>query len=180
MENLDLIRKIAWSYVRTCPGLEFDDLLSEACIAFLENGHRYDSSRGARSTFIWRVVSNHLNTIIKKESARINSEIPADEEGMKTLLSTETDTNYPDADQELLARERWAEIQDMLSIEAFTICEFTLLYDKEYGLPVETPKICRGIIQRALNGMGWRWPDIWNALRELKSIFDNEKNTLNC
>ena len=47
--NVDLIRKIVHSYIRTYPDLEFDDLFSEACLA-LENQHRYDPTRGKETT----------------------------------------------------------------------------------------------------------------------------------
>ncbi len=35
-KNLGIIRKIVWSYVHNNPGLEFDDLFAEACLAYLE------------------------------------------------------------------------------------------------------------------------------------------------
>lgn len=78
-KDLNLIRKIVWSYTKTMPGLEFDDLFSEACIVYIAAEKRYDPSRGKKSTFMWHAIKNSLNLLIGKESKIKSTEIPYSE-----------------------------------------------------------------------------------------------------
>jgi len=66
MENLNLIRKIAWSYHHTT-GVELDDLIQEASLAYIEAMRKYDPERGKISTFVWHTINNHLRNYLKKE-----------------------------------------------------------------------------------------------------------------
>lgn len=68
MNNIGLIKKIALS-VNTPPkpGIDFDDLLQEASIAYLKALKTYDKDRGGVTTHVWSCVRNHLRTYLKQE-----------------------------------------------------------------------------------------------------------------
>jgi RNA polymerase sigma factor (sigma-70 family) len=67
MENLNLIRKIAWSFHHTT-GLEFDDLLQEATWAYLHALKTYDPKRGRITTYVWVHITSHLKNYLKQEN----------------------------------------------------------------------------------------------------------------
>ena len=53
-EDLKMLYKIVWSYINNYPWLDFNDLLSEACIAYLEAEKRFTPERGEKGTFLGR------------------------------------------------------------------------------------------------------------------------------
>jgi hypothetical protein len=67
MENINLIRKIAWSFHHTT-GLDWDDLFQEAALAYLEGFKSYNPNKGALSTHMWIIMSSHLKNYLKKET----------------------------------------------------------------------------------------------------------------
>lgn len=158
-DNLDLIRKVTWSFVKKHPGLEFDDLFSEASIACLEAEHKYDPDRGDKSTFIWRVVSNRLTKLLSQDVRYHETE-------MLHSRVEYADEVSPSPEQELMKEERWAEMVDSMSVEAQSICELAI-HGEEY-LPVDKPKKCRGQIIQMLRDSGWSWSRIWSGLAEVK------------
>lgn len=159
--ELNLIRKIVWSHVRRNPGLEFDDLFQEACIACLEAEESYDPKRAGRNTYTWHVVHNRLATLIHKETTRHLREYSVDR--------PEPQWSAPGPEQFLIAQESWQELLHGLSPEGQAICQLTI--DIEEELPVEKPKRSRGVVARALRGQGWSWAPIWAGFREVKMAF---------
>lgn len=69
MENL--IRKIAWKYARQAfnneLSIDFEELMAEANLAYLEALRTHDEEKGKVSTHIWNTVSGHLQNYIKEE-----------------------------------------------------------------------------------------------------------------
>lgn len=172
LNDLNLIYKIVWSYVKTNPGLEFDDLASEAIISYLENEQKlysakYDSSRGKKSTYIWHVVDSCLKTLLNKHTTKNENEFLAEE--IELLLHT----HEPSPEQQLLAEERLSELLNRLSPEALTVCDL-VLNEPEIYLPLDKPKECRGIIFRTLRARDWSWPKIWKAFREVKEALSTQ------
>lgn len=163
--NLDLIRKVTWSFINTHVGLEFDDLFSEACVACLEAEEKYDPARGDRSTFIWQVVSNRLTKVIKKDAIYKHAE------GLP--LIDEHHTDDPDPEQITIAKEQWAELMGSLSAEAQTICELTINGD-EY-METDKPRKCRGQLRWVLRDLGWGWPSIWNRMGEIRKALNQNR-----
>jgi len=66
MENINLIRKIAWDFHKST-GLDWNDLFQEAVLAYLESLDNYDKERGALSTYIWKCLESRLKTYLKEE-----------------------------------------------------------------------------------------------------------------
>jgi len=65
MKELNLIRKIAWSFHKTT-NIEWDELFQEACLAYAEALHSYNPKRGKLSTYIWYCIHSHLINLIRK------------------------------------------------------------------------------------------------------------------
>jgi hypothetical protein len=66
MEDINLIRKVAWSFHETT-GLEWNELFQEAALAYLEAKGNYDPKRGKLSTYVWNCIVSRLRTYLKKE-----------------------------------------------------------------------------------------------------------------
>lgn len=67
MENINLIRKVAWSFHKST-GLDYDDLFQEAYLAYEYAMETYDPKREVYlSTFLWNHIANQLITYFKKE-----------------------------------------------------------------------------------------------------------------
>src|SRR5690606_24956843 len=137
--ELNIVRKVVWSYARST-GLDFDELCSEAYLAYLEAAPSYDPERGKKSTFIWRAVQNHINNLLK-----MKKEIPVDKEAMETLLEGREEL---DPEQVVLAEECWEELFNSFSLEAKMIC--LLVNNGEVYLNTDKPREARGIIAREL------------------------------
>ncbi len=164
IEDINLIRKLAWSYTRTHPEMEFDELFSEACLACLEATPRYDPSKARKSTYYYHVARSHLNNLVKRESRRRFREASVDIAEYEPILAN--DEHGPE--EMLAAEERWEEMLAMLSPEARMICDIVVRND--VYLPTDRPKHCRGIIYRQLREKGWSWSNIWNTFQELKQV----------
>lgn len=160
MQNeLNLIRKIVWSYVRGNPGLEYEEVFSEACLAYLEALPRYKADKGTKSTFTWHVVHSHLNNLLKREGRYKKNEMP-------TYITPEAKIHSPSPEHLLCAKEHWEELLESLSPEGKVLCEIAL-YGDVY-LPISTPRKSRGILAKELAKRGWKGQKIWGAFRELK------------
>lgn len=153
--HLDLIRKIAWSYVKGNPGLEFDDLFSEACLACVEYQNKYDPKRGCESSFIWQVIHGRLSNIIGEQK--------------KVYPYDEIFLNGNSPEEQLIAEEEWIGILNTLSPKSKQVCSLVLNRTSPY-LPTDKPKTCRGIIIKELRKQGWAWPEIWKSFREIKQV----------
>ena len=159
--ELNIVRKVVWSYVRST-GLDFDDfdeLCSEAYLAYLEAAPSYDPARGKKSTFIWNVVRNHINNLLKAKK-----EIPVDKEAIDILIG---DRDELDPEQVVLAEESWRELFESLSPDAKMICLLVLNHGEVY-LNTDKPRQARGIIARELKARGWSENKIWATFREIK------------
>jgi len=163
IEQLNMIRQIAWSYTRTHPEMEFDDLFSEACLACLEASPRYDSSKGKRTTYYHHVAHSHLNNLIQRESRRTFRETVVDLSTYEEVLASDD----PEPEERLASQQRWEEMLTMLSPEAQMVCSI-ITNEKAVFLPMDKPKHCRGIISRLLRGRGWSWNRISCTFQELK------------
>lgn len=66
VRNMGLIKKIAWSF-HLSTGLELDDLISQACLAYLEGIDEWNPKRARHTTFMWYVLHSSLKNYIKKQ-----------------------------------------------------------------------------------------------------------------
>ena len=161
--DLPLLRKITWNFVRAHPDLEFDDLFSEACCAYIDAMPFYDPERGQKSTFLWTVVTRHLQQIATSQGCRPEAVVDPDDQCFLNTPGAE-----PSPEQAYLAAERWGDFLSALSPLAQGVVAATLT-PGESPLPVDKPKACRGVIVDRLREEGWGWHSIWRGLREVKT-----------
>lgn len=161
-EDLNIIRKVVWSYVRSNPGLEFEELFAEACLAYVEALPAYNPERGRKSTFIWVVVRNHLNSILGKTNKC--KEFPVDWTDMEYTIST----NQKRPEDIIVAREEWCELVASLSPEARAVC--SLVTEGDYS--TNKPRNSRGKIARELRQQGWPHSRVWKTFKELKGVLN--------
>ena len=163
LENdVNLVRKIAWAYAKTT-GIEFDDLFSEACIAYLEAEKNYDSKKSKKSTYMHHVICRRLNSLLK-----IRSRVEENEESID-LIENPLETIEDSPEYQLLVKEHKDELFAVLSPEALTICNI-LLEEPNIYLPIDKPKQCRGVIYQELRKRDWSWSTIWKTFNELKQV----------
>jgi len=158
--ELNIVRKVVWSYARSA-GLDFDDfdeLCSEAYVAYLEAASSYNPEMGKKSTFIWTVVRNHINNLLKAKR-----EVPVDDEAIDMIIEEREEL---DPEQVVLAEESWRELFESLSPDAKMI--FFLLNSNEVYINTDKPREARGIIARELKARGWSENKIWATFREIK------------
>lgn len=66
MENINLIRKLAWTYHHRS-GIEFDELFAEASLAYCEALNSYNENMKCKlSSYAWLVIRNHLVNVCKQ------------------------------------------------------------------------------------------------------------------
>ena len=150
MENINLIRKIAWSFHRTT-GHDWDDLFQEAALAYLEALHRYDPTKGNNlSTFMWSHISKSLTNYLRlyeKRTGHIYSieEHPIDPIGTYTPLF------------------------EKMTDEAEQIA--TIILNSPEQFDILPPRFSILFLMYKLRCLGWSWDEIWKGIRDLKSAF---------
>lgn len=68
MENINLIRSIAWTFYKGSWGIEWDDLFSEACLAYLQAVQIYNPNNGKKSSLAYICIKNALGNFCKKHN----------------------------------------------------------------------------------------------------------------
>jgi len=71
----NLINKIAWSFFNTT-GHDFNDLKSEATLAYLKALQTYNPEKSAISTWVWIRMRNALIDYLAKEKRNTHGELP--------------------------------------------------------------------------------------------------------
>ena len=167
-KDLNLIRKAVWSFLRRNSSLvlEFDDLFSEACIAYLEAIEQFDSTKGQKSTFIWRVIFNRLTNIFQK-SQRINNYEISYEVGQEVYKLIQPEDYIEDY---IFAKQNFLEMINQLSEDARLVCNICIYPPAELKFTNVSKKF-RGEIVRYLRAeKNWSWSRIWDSFREIKAL----------
>lgn len=147
MENINLIRKIAWSFHYTT-GIQFEELLSEATLAYLEAEQEFDEvAKTKKSTYAYFRMKNRLINFCK------------DEQKVKFM---------PGADLREGGTEQtpFFEIMDSLPQNCQQLADIVLKSKVDFlAMP---PKDARGMIVEELREHGWSWSKIWDSMRDMK------------
>jgi len=144
--HLSMLRAIARKYQQ--PGIEFDDLYSEACLIVLKKLKHYDPLRGSMNTFLYTVVKHHLLTyVMSRENGNHHQPMPQ-------LIDTRT------PDQSLLFESKLK----ALHLPARKLCGMILLSPDKY-LAMNLDQLTQHLKQS-----GWSWQSIRSAFKEIKSL----------
>lgn len=159
MKYIDLIRKIAWSF-HNSTGMEWDELMSEASLAYMEALQSYDPTKATLSTWVYICVRNRLRSFVAQRPDLI--ELP---EGPYTAACPHTSLEFK-------------ELVMSLSEDAKIICRTIFEFPKEFlQLP---PKLTRGNLFRALRKEGWKAPRIWKSFHEIRQALTETYSTPAC
>jgi len=150
MENLNLIRKIAWSFHKTT-GIPFEDLFSEACLGYSEALITYTPGKTSFSSHAWLLMSGRLCNFVKSEQKQrfiyLDGRLPKGYVCYQAQPFSEFFENLPKEVQEL--------VQFILSV----------LDEIPDEIP---PKLARGKITKLLRASGWKWAKIERSIKLLK------------
>ena len=146
MEHLGLIRKIAWSFHYTT-GIDFDDLFSEASLAYCEGLSKFDPERGKITTFMYTHIQNHLRNYLQKNYTKQPNLISIDVVRVDHF-SESTD------------------LFDRLTPAAMEIARMLLSNPKPYAYTKPNAAKCR--MAKVMLNKGWDMAKIWVGISELK------------
>jgi RNA polymerase sigma factor (sigma-70 family) len=150
MKDINLIRKIAWSF-HTTTGLDLDDLIQEASLAYLDGLKRYDPDKGIISTYIWTHIRNQLTTYVKREMAYNHPLCDITELKINSLPKSEN-----------------ALFWENLTNEAREIADIVLQSPKPY---VKSRVVANERIKHILQSRGWDMKKIKVGLSNLKLAY---------
>ncbi len=151
-ENINLLRKLAWSFHRTT-GVEWDELFSEACLSFILSLRSYKPKKGKLSTHVQTCITNHLIDFTRRYHDITPASNILDDETFRHSEG-ETDTSFLDT-------------LHSLSEEAQYVCNVILSNPEEFL--EESKRLARKHVVDRLRKEGWSWPKIWRSFREIKS-----------
>ena len=146
----NLIRSICWSFARSS-GIEYNELFSEAVLCYYESKHRFNKKlKVKKSTWLYKVISNHLITFIKNEQKIKTGTVPL--ENLNISFENKYIENF---------NESFSDLGQQLS---------RIIYDNEDLFTFDkAAKINRGILVQFLREeLHWSWPMIWKSLSSIK------------
>ena len=157
-----LIYKLSWKFSRTT-GIPFEDLVSEATVAWLSAAERFDPAKGAPSTYAYHVIHNHLASLAQVSLRETTID---DEEKMESTFSS-IPSRRPSPHHELEFRQ----LVLSMSKEAQEVCSILFHAPEELSKLAKNdmPKSIRGALKGSLRSRGWSWPKIWKTFEEIKT-----------
>ena len=169
MEDINLIRKMAWDFSQAS-NIEFDELFSEASLAYCEALKHWETGKGAKfSTFAWRCMRNRLLDFSDKDYRKSRRTYSLDD----FFEENDDEEIMPEA---LIFEERndtWQEIQESWSKECQEIAAL-VLSDPEWFVG-ESPNFKRKKamtpkqkVRHQLTSRGWKQNEINQGIKSMK------------
>jgi len=157
MKDLNLIRKVAWSFAKST-GQEFDELFSEATLSYMEALQSYNPEKAKLSTWAVKIMTNHLITFCAKQEIYTHF----------SELFEDVIAGQDDIESEYLFKEWILGLPQDLRL----ICK--IIFDAPEEILDKSPKASRGKLVKKLRSLKWSWPRIWDGIRSMKTAL-NEK-----
>jgi len=153
MENINLIRKIAWSFHNTT-GLEWDELFQEASLYYFRALKTWDPERGQKlTTYIYRSMTCELINYVRKNKKFSEN---------YSSLEIEKLTHVP-ASNDFFDSTRFFE---SLTKEAQEIADLVLASPKPFDC--RSPRKAQERVVNILREWGWSEEKIESGLEALK------------
>jgi DNA-directed RNA polymerase specialized sigma subunit len=150
MNELNLIRQRAWSFHKST-GIDWEELFSEACLAYSEALFNYDSKRGRITTYVYHCINSHLINYIR-ELQRKHIEMISLEE-----INLDIPMNF-------------YHLIDQLSREAAEIVQLILNEPCKYSL-MNSDEAKKEVAAEMLKINGYTMKHVWSGIRDLKLEF---------
>jgi hypothetical protein len=168
-DNLNLVRKIAWEF-HLSTGLDWEDLFSEASVAYVEAVRIHDPERSSITTFIWWSVCSHLKNYLKKENKYRDFTVLCDtyfDESAEGVSEDKLLSSMVSSIDRAIDESRFF---DSLTEEAADVAKVVL---KNIDiLIVQTPEDAKQKIAQLMTEKGSSWRQIWKGIKDLKLAFD--------
>lgn len=155
MKDINLIRKVAWSFHYTT-GMEFDDLFSEAALAYCKAEKEFNPNKGAEFiTFAFISIRSSLIDYVDKNNRYKNHFIPM-QEAFHYIRDKTYETESP---LEMFSSK---EAQEIANLILESPQEFICLFPKQ---------AIKKIGQIMVDKKHWNWASVWKGIRDLKCVF---------
>jgi DNA-directed RNA polymerase specialized sigma subunit len=186
VENANMVNKIAWSFYNTT-GIPFEDLQSEAFVAYYEGLQSYDNSKGAKvSSFLYCHVTNHLTNYCKKEKLRTTTSI-------EVKVSESDDESFEIVNESLRSYQpEEFNVNEMFSGKSLELVTMVIdMFNSPAKIirrtkgrvrnielnPVDidlkqAPRNIRGQLADHLRNEGWSSTAIWNTFAEIRTVLN--------
>lgn len=150
MDDIGMIRKIAWSFYNTTR-INWDDLFQEAALAYIIAKQKYKRGRGKRASFFWNSMLHHLIMYTRKE------------------LEQQRGISIDDISAEDLPTQEQLHVIDDLSPDAMLIADAVLRTPKVYAVMTHDDACKR--VHDILLANGVPEHQIINGLRDIHSSY---------
>lgn len=158
-QHQNLIHRAAWERCRGNPSLDFNDLVGEGNLAYMECLQTWDPAKGKFST--------HLTWRLRYRLGRANSQA-IDHNNHTTALGDGLQMADPKTKAGI-----WAALEN-LGAEAREVIGLILGSASELAdFTTGTVKVTRGQIKNHLRSLGWSWQTIESVMAEIRTMLRN-------
>jgi len=159
----NMVYQMALSFHRTT-GIDLDELVSEALLAFVESSKTYDENKAAFSTHLWRNIKNRLVNLSNK-AKKMKKEVLfiEDDEDDDSMMAVKYGLVENFTPEDYLI---FKELIEELSPEAREICKIIL--DNPAQFNISKPKQSKSLLIEKLLAMGWKKWRIDRAYQEIR------------
>lgn len=148
-----MLYRLSWQYHQQT-GVDFEDLLGEAEVAYCKAAQHYDPARPVQfSTYLYTAVLNQISSFIQRELRNNQYTVSANDVDLETVGDVTKHDHF------------WAVLEDMPE-DARRVCRMVLDSPQDYLR--QAPKMTRGQIKRQLRSeWGWTHQRIWGAFHSI-------------
>ena len=151
--EMNLIYNRAWSFHRTT-GLELQELLSEATLAYLEAERTYSSTSVKFTTYAYTCINNRLTSYCEEWKKHSIIEDPYEKMDWNKSIC------HIGQFMELNMGKFSKPIREMM----------TIIFESQDDYDLNFSRKNRGAIVQLLKSKGWPWEKIWKSFDELKNL----------
>lgn len=183
MENLNLIRNVAWKFHHKT-SIEFDELFGEAALAYSEALTKFDPDKGIKlTTFAYRCMHNHLINVCKRETRKARRKVyitdltERSEEATVSQIELQTSAFLKKAKHIETPSDSLEDIFAEWASDAVQVADMVLSNPEQFlG---NTPNYCRKKgtpkqrVKTALRQDGWTHARIQQVMREMKTAVES-------
>ena len=151
--EMDLIRKMAWGFVRD--DLELDELIGEASLAYAKALTTYKPDAMTKlTTWCWSCMKNHLidfTTKTRRSKMGVGS----------------YESNNPEPVNEINTEDKMIFLEELFNMgpQIKEMCEMILEHPEDFMTPDRSQTRIK--LTNRLRGMGWNWTTIKKTYKQV-------------
>jgi len=160
-EYVKCIHKLVWKYVKKSR-FSFDELLSEAHVAFLHTVDTYNSTKASFHTHLYITISGRLRNFISKET---ETSLPLDREYKSKIPNPEQECTFKNLIENLSK-----EAKEIVDVVLNTPTEMIELIREMSSNRQGHMHLYRKNVTYFFKNQGWSNKQIFKSYSEIKSI----------